>query len=100
MGGHRSKSPRKGSGSATKIVYVYGLIVDTFFEFFESRQCPHVVYQRFKLKLATPYMTAKGEQHQAHPAEEAAKVTSEENLSWSSDRERLNFHQMPKTETF
>jgi len=45
-------------------------------------------------------MTAKGEQHQAHPAEEAAKVTSEENLSWSSDRERLNFHQMPKTETF
>jgi len=48
----------------------------------------------------TPDMTAKGEQHQAHPAEEAAKVTSEENLSWSSDRERLNFHQMPKTETF
>ena len=43
MGGHRSKSPRKESGSATKIVYVYGLIVDTFFEFFESRQCPYVV---------------------------------------------------------
>ena len=43
MGGHRSKSPRKGSGSASNIVYVYGLIVDTFFEFFESRQCPYVV---------------------------------------------------------
>ena len=43
MGGHRSKSPRKGSGSATKIVYVYGLIVDTFFDFFESHQCPYVV---------------------------------------------------------
>ena len=76
-----------------------GLIVDTFFDFL-SRVSVHMLYQRFKLKLATPYMTAKGEQHQAHPAEEAAKVTSEENLSWSSDRERLNFHQMPKTETF
>jgi len=70
-----------------------------FFDFL-SRVSVHMLYQRFKLKLATPYMTAKGEQHQAHPAEEAAKVTSEENLSWSSDRERLNFHQMPKTETF
>ena len=34
MGGHRSKSQRKGSGSATMIVYVYWLIVDTFFWFF------------------------------------------------------------------
>jgi len=73
--------------------------VDTFFDFL-SRVSVHMLYQRFKLKLATPYRTAKGEQHQAHPAEEAAKVTSEENLSWSSDRERLNFQQMPKTETF
>ena len=68
--------------------------------YFLSRISVHMLYQRFKLKLATPDMTAKGEQHQAHPAEEAAQVTSEENLSWSSDRERLNFHQMPKTETF
>ena len=73
--------------------------MDTFFDFL-SRVSVHMLYQRFKLKLATTYMTAKGEQHQAHPAEEAAQVTSEENLSWSSDRERLNFHQMPKTETF
>ena len=73
--------------------------MDTFFDFL-SRISVHMLYQRFKLKLATTYMTAKGDQHQAHPAEEAAKVTSEENLSWSSDRVRLNFHQMPKTETF
>ena len=73
--------------------------MDTFFDFW-SRVSVHMLYQRFKLKLATPCRTAKEEQHQAHPAEEAAQVTSEENLSWSSDRERLNFHQMPETETF